>query len=95
MNKYLSYSLSELVKHYLTFLVLWNTGNLYSDRSEVHEALFEKLGLNTYDRSDDINANKILHNLDKEIGYIIGVEYNEEEIDKMSKRLENKLRVKD
>ena len=96
MNKYLSYSFSEIVNHYLTFLMLWNTGVLYSDRSDVHDALFEKLGLDIYDRSDDIEANRILHNLDKEIGYIIGVEYDEAEIEKMAKKLENKLiRVKD
>ena len=94
MNKYSSYSFGELVKHYLTFLMLWNTGVIYSDRADVHEALFEKLGLKIYDRSDDIKANRILHNLDKEIGYIIGVEYNEKEIEKMAKKLANKLRAK-
>ena len=92
MSKYSGYTFLELVEHYLTFLMLWNTGVLYSDRAEIHEALFEKLGLKIYERSDDIEANRILHNLDKEIGYIIGYEYDDKEIKKMAKRLANKLK---
>ena len=92
MSIYSNYSGKELCIEYVRFLELWYTGNLYSNRAEIHDALFEKLGINIYDRSDDIEANRILHNLDKEIGYIIGTEYNEVEIEKMGKRLYNKLK---
>ena len=92
MNRYLDYTLKELVEHYLNFLMLWNRGNLYTDRAEVHEALLKKLGLDAYDRDSEIGVNKILYNLDKEIGYVIGIEYNEKEIEKMAKKLKRKLK---
>jgi len=89
---YKNYSLKELCVTYLEFLNLWHTGMLYSNRAELHDEICERLGITIYDRSDDIPLNRILHNLDKEIGYVIGVEYDKKDIEKMGKRLCNKLK---
>lgn len=91
-NQYLNYSLEELSIEYVKFLELWNLGQLYSNRADLHDELFKRLGLNIYERSDDIEANRILHNLDKEIGYVMGIEYDDAEIEKMGKKLARKLK---
>lgn len=91
MGIYKKYTLEELCIEYVRFLELWYTGDLYTNRAEIHDEMFERLGLNIYDRGDDIEANRILHNLDKEIGYKIGFEYDDAEIEKMGKRLSRKL----
>ena len=94
MNIYKDYTLEELCIEYVRFLELWYTGNLYTDRAELHDEIFERLGLDIYERSDEIEANKILHNLDKEIGYKIGLEYDDSKIEKMGKILSRKLNKK-
>ncbi len=91
MNIYSKFSLKELLEEYLRFLNLWHRGVIYSNRSDLHDEICKRLGINIYDRSDDIPLNRILHNLDKEIGYIVNVEYDEKEIEKMAKRLKSKL----
>lgn len=89
---YKDYSLEELSIEYVRFLELWYTGNLYTNRAEIHDEIFKRLGLKIYERGDEIEANGILHNLDKEIGYKIGFEYDDAEIEKMGKRLARKLK---
>jgi len=90
-NIYEKYNIEELCIEYVRFLELWYTGNLYTNRGEIHDELFKRLGIKIYDRGDDIEANRILHNLDKEIGYKIGFEYDDAEIEKMGKKLSKKL----
>ena len=94
MNIYKDYTLEELCIEYVRFLELWNIGSLYSNRAEIHEALLEKIGIDGYEHSDETEANRILHNLDKEIGYKIGFEYDDAEIEKMGKILSRKLEKK-
>ena len=85
---YKNYSLRELVDTYLRMV---SVEAFYTNRNDIHEAIFEKLGLGIYEKSDSLEANNILHNLDKEIGFIVGVEYDENDFYKMSKRLEKRL----
>jgi len=85
---YKNYSLRELADTYLRMV---SVEAFYTNRSDIHEAIFKKLGLDEYEKSDALKANTILHNLDKEIGFIIGVEYDERDFEKMSKKLERKL----
>ena len=93
LENYEKYTLEELSIEYVRFLELWYTGNLYTNRTEIHDEIFKRLGLNIYERGDEIEANRILHNLDKEIGYKIGFEYDDAEIERMGKRLAKKFRI--
>lgn len=83
------YTLQELVDTYIRFV---SCEVFYTNRSQIHEAILEKLGLDIYDLRNDIRANEILHNLDTEIGLIIGVDYDEDGLHKMGKKLVNKLK---
>lgn len=85
-----NYSLEELADTYLRIV---SVGAVYTNRSDIHQAILRKMWIDIYKRGDDRRkANDILHNLDKEIGFIVGVEYDENDFGKMAKKLEGKLK---
>jgi len=87
---YKNYTLRELLDTYLRCIM---SGMMSINRSEVHEAIENKLGLNIIDdRSEYKEVSKIFANLDKEIGFIIGTNYDVTDLEKMSKKLAEKLR---
>ena len=87
---YEKYTLKELLEDYLNFI---NVAVPYTQRDEIHREIMKRLGLEyeEYNKEDTLKINYILHHLDEEIGFIIGVEYDEKEIEKMAKTLERKL----
>jgi hypothetical protein len=88
MKRYSNTKLKDLLIAYLNIISL--TG-FYTSRSDLHEEIGKRLGLRMYNEGDRTPLDNILHNLDKEIGYIIGVEYDEKEIREMANKLYNKL----
>ena len=86
---YKNYSLRQLLDTYLRYIM---SGIMSINRSEIHEAIENKLGLNIIDdESDYREVSKMLSNLDKEIGFVIGIDYNVDDLEKMSKKLAGKL----
>ena len=88
-----SLELKDLLIAYLNIINLSEDKVVfYTHRSDLHDEIGKRLGLRMYNEYDVLLLEGVLHNLDKEIEYIIGVEYNEKEIEKMAKKLEERLK---
>ena len=92
MNIYHKNSFIELLEAYIHIFNL-SKGNdsydtvFYINRCDLHDEIESRL--ETY-KEDDVNGlDNILHNLDKEIDLILGVEYDNKEINKLAKKLKN------
>lgn len=86
------YTLFELANTYLRYV---SCSVLDLSRTEIHEAIYNKLNIDydtRFSNENSLKVDKILHHLDEEVGLIIGVEYDEADFEKMAKKLYNKLR---
>jgi len=86
------YTLFELANTYLRYV---SCSVLDLSRTEIHEAIYNKLNIDYDTRFSNKNSLKvdwILHHLDEEIGLIIGIEYDEADFEKMTKKLVRKIK---
>jgi len=84
------YSLQELVDTYLRYV---GSGLLDISRWEVHKAIMKKLNITEEEPEKFLKVNKIFHNLDKEVGLYVDVDYDENDFRKMVKRIIGKLKI--
>ncbi len=84
------YTLQELADTYLRYI---SSGLLDISRWEVHRAIMEKLNITEEEPKKFLKINIILHNLDKEIGLYVDIDYDEDDFRKMAKRLAGKLKM--
>jgi len=84
------YSLQELVDTYLRYV---GSGLLDISRWEVHQAIMKKLNITEEEPEKFLKINKIFHNLDKEVGLYVDVDYDENDFRKMAKRIIGKLKI--
>ena len=84
------YTLQELVDTYLRYV---SSGLLDISRWEVHKAIMEKLNITEEEPEKFLKINKIFHNLDKEVGLYVDVDYDENDFRKMAKRIIGKLKI--
>ena len=84
------YTLQELVNTYLRYV---SSGLLDLSRWEVHKAILAKLNITEEQLEELLAVNKILHNLDREVGLCVDVDYDENDFHKMSKRIIGKLKI--
>ena len=84
------YTLLELVDTYLRYV---GSGLFDLSRWEVHQTIIEKLDLTEEQPEKFLAVNKILHNLDREVGLYVDVNYDENDFRKMSKRIVGKLKI--
>lgn len=84
------YTLQELADTYLRYV---GSGLLDMSRWEVHQAIMEKLDITDKEPKKILEVNRILHNLDKEIGLYVDIDYDEDDFRKMAKKLAGKLKM--
>lgn len=83
-------NLIEMAEDYLYFS---RVGVYGLPRWEKHQAILRKLGLEVHNCPEKITqVNEILHNLDREIGFNVDIEYDENDIHKMAKKLVRKMK---
>lgn len=78
----------ELVEDYLNAVIM---ADLRNKRQETHQAILRRMGFRAKSQEIIAQVREILHNLDREIGFIIGVKYDNKDIHKMAKKLLNRV----
>ena len=78
-----------MVEDYLNMVI---TANFRQKRQETHQGILRKMGFRGQSQEKIAQVNEILHNLDREIGFKIGIKYDNEDIHKLAIKLLNKVR---